>query len=431
MNNQKVVIAGGGYSAVCVFNLLEKYLSKSREPVDVLFVSNKNYYFFENLLPDFLCDTVDYSDISQELRSVVFLKPGVSFLQTKILGIDLSSKTINTPKGEITYSYLILAPENESGNLYEVNNREGENNCFYFNMPTDVIRLKNHIVKNIELASNEHNIERKKALLTFSLISNGLQTLEIAFSLSDYVHNVIKGKYPEIKSSQVKVNIFEEKNVISKTNNSYLNNKLFYFLNKKNISLFLNSFVTSIFNEKIEINNKDEIYSGTIVCPAKEAPPSLIKDLKLKKDENFNASVNLFLNADGFENVFVIGPFSKCLDLGDDYAHSVLWFKNQAICCATNILAKINNNPLKAVNPPIDLEFYCLGYKNSLVMHKNVYLDGFIPWLLYRSIYISSLLGWKKKFKASVKLLLNLLGLSDNMLIDVQEPSVDRQLVKK
>lgn len=431
MNSQKVIIVGGGYSAVCVFNLLEKYLSKSREPVDVLFVSNKNYYFFENFLPDFLCDTVDYSDISQEFRSAVFLKPGVTFLQTKILDIDLSSKTINTPKGEITYSYLILAPENESGNLYEASNREGKSNCFYFNMPTDVIRLKNHIVKNIELALNEHNIERKKALLTFSIISNGLQAIEIAFSLSDYVHNVIKEKYPEIKPSQVKVNIFEEKNVIYRTNNPYLNNKLFYFLNKKNISLFLNSIVTGIYNEKIEINNKDEIYSGTIVCPAKEASPSLIKDLKLKKDENFNASVNLFLNADGFENVFVIGPFSKCLDLGDDYAHSVLWFKNQAICCARNILAKINNNPLKAVNPPIDLEFYCLGYKSSLVMHKNVCLDGFIPWLLYRSIYISSLLGWKKKFKASVKLLLNMLGLSDNMLIDIQEPSVDRQLVKK
>lgn len=431
MNSQKVVVVGTSYSAACVFSLLEKYLSKSREPIDLLFISNKNYYFFENFLPDFLCDAVEYGDLVQELRSIVFLKPGVSFLQTKILGINLSSKTINTPKGEIAYSYLILAPENESTNLYEVNNREGENNCFNFNMPIDVIRLKNHIVKNIELASNEHNIERKKALLTFSLISNGLQTIEIAFSLSDYVHNVIKGKYPEIKPSQVKVNIFEEKNVISRTDNPYLNNKLFYILNKKNISLFLNSVVTGIHNEKIEINNKDEIYSGTIICPAKEVLSSLIKDLKLKKDENLNSSVNLFLNADGFEDVFVIGPFSRCLDLGDDYTHSVLWFKNQAICCATNILAKINNNPLKAVNLPIDLKFYCLGYKSLLVMHKNVCLDGFIPWLLYRSIYISSLLGWKKKFKASVKLLLNMLGLSDNMLIDIHEPSVARQLVKK
>ena len=96
MANQKVVVIGSSYSALAVFYYLEKSLTKTREPIELLLISNKNHYFFKSLLYQCLCNDATLNDISQQFRNIGFLRPDVSYLETEVLSIDYNNKVVKS-----------------------------------------------------------------------------------------------------------------------------------------------------------------------------------------------------------------------------------------------------------------------------------------------------------------------------------------------
>ncbi|MBI3590181.1 MAG: FAD-dependent oxidoreductase [Candidatus Melainabacteria bacterium] len=430
MNSTHIVVVGSSYSSAAVFNYLEKYLTKARQPVDLLLLSDKNHYFFRDLLSEYLCDGCGLDDIVQENRDIGFLKPGVSFLQSKILSIDLNLKIIKTTNSVIPYHYLVLAPDCELDDSSEYFTYADNSNCFIFNMPADIFMIKNHIIKNIEKAASEQNDEIKKMLMTFTVVGGCEKAIEIVCSISDYVRNLIKKKYHEINASFVKVNLIEEKNNILENKDPFFNTRIVHSLNKRGVNMLLNSKISGLKKEKIEINHEKEICSGTIIFTPSYKAPSLIKNLLLKHDESEYACVDLYMKADGFDNVFVIGESSKCLDLSENYPRNIAVYKQQSKVCANNIFAKINNNPLKPLGKTLDINFFPLGYKNLLFGIKDFCLDGFIPWIFYRLLYISYFLGWKKNLKAFISFLLSNLALNDQYVLDLEAMSKQKQAVK-
>ena len=145
---------------------------------------------------------------------------------------------------------------------------------------------------------------------------------------------------------------------------------------------------------------------------------SFVEKLDLVKDEKSRAFVDLYMRAQGKENVFVIGKSSKCLDLVENIERSELFYLYQSDVCASNILCSINNNPLKTLKIKFDIDFLSLGSRNAILEFKNFCLYGIFPWFLYRLTYIWYFIGWKKKMRAFVSLLLSIVGLKDSHIFD-------------
>lgn len=431
MDSAKIVVVGSSYSSAAVFYYLEKYLTKTRQPVDLLLISEKNNFFFYDLLPMLLSDSCDLSDISQDFRSLVFIRPGVSHLKSSILNIDFNQNVIKTSKGGFNYDYLVLAPENDLCSLNQ--NIEDYNNIeiFKFSSPIDILKFKNHILKNIQVATSENNLETKKSLLTFSILGGKSFGVELACSISDSVRDLLKKRFPEINPSFLKINLVEEGNTIIESEDPFYKTNLFYNLNKKAITLHLNSKVTNISKEKIEINGESEIPAGTIIYGTRNKNSSLIEKLPLKKDGSGYACVDLYMKADGLDNVFVIGNSSKCLDMTDDRPETVVLHNEQAKICATNIFAKINNNLLKALKPVINMQFLSLGRKDSLVIINNLHLNGFLPWVFHREVFALFLLGWKKKLRAFLGIFLDIFCLREYFFIDISELNEIKDKIKR
>ena len=162
MPTPKIVVIGSSYSAAAAFNYLERSLAALREPFDLLLLSNKNHYLNKDLLSQYLCDSCNLEDTCQWLRGIVFLRAGVSYLESDILNIGFQSKTIFTSKGEISYQYLVLAPHND---LYDEPAFDKESNAFIIKNPGDVLRLRIHILSNIEKAVSELREKTKRGIL--------------------------------------------------------------------------------------------------------------------------------------------------------------------------------------------------------------------------------------------------------------------------
>ncbi len=425
MPTPKIVVIGSSYSAAAVFNYLERSLATLREPFDLLLISNKNHYLNKDLLSQYLCNSCNLEDTCQWLRGVVFLRAGVSYLESDILNIDFQTKTISTLKGEINYQYLILAPQYDLFNEADI---DKTNNAFVVKSLSDVLRLKTRILSNIEKSIIENDPEVKNSLLAFSVIGTSRDGIQLSCSISDYVNRLLKNHFPEIKKSSLKFNLIEENNVITLSREPFYNNKLFYNLNKKGVILYTNSKVTKIENNKIIINNKDEILSGTILLADLKGSSSLVRKLK----SSFKScNVDLYMKLEDFDNVFMIGELANCLDLGEGLEKTNLFYKNQATICATNICAKINNVPMKLLKSGLQMDFLFLGYRNSLIEIKNICIDGMLAWFLHRLAFVFCSLSAKKKLRGFMALVCNIFGLSDFEHMNMYEFQSNKQALKK
>ena len=424
MPTPKIVVIGSSYSAAAVFNYLERLLTGLREPFDLLLVSDKNHYLHNDLLSQYLCDSCNLEDTCQWMRGVVFLRSGVSYLEAEVLNIDFNTKMISTSKGEINYQCLVLAPQNDLSD-------ETGSNGFVIKNLSDVLRLRTHILNSLENAVFESDPEIKNKLLTYSVIGSGKEGIQLICSISDFVNRLLKNYFPEIKKSQLKFNLIEENKESVLNKDPFYNNRVFYNLNKRGIALRTNSPVRKLENNKILLDKNCEIPSGTVIFSNVKASSDLIQKLYESQNSFVSCNVDLYMKLEGLDNAFMIGELANCLDIGDDFEKTVLFYRNQSKVCAMNICAKINNTPMKLLKLDSEIGFLSLGYRNSLVEFRNFHIDGMFAWFFHRLFYVFCSLSWKKKLRAFVALMCNIFGLYDFEHMNIYELKSNKQLLKK
>lgn len=428
MPSSKIVVIGNTYSSAAVFSHLESCLNQTREPVDLLLISQKNYYVLNPLIPQFMAGSCGVYGLTEFNRELKYLRPGVSYLEGEILNIDFDKKIILTSKGEVEYKYLVLALENDK---FEYSLNIDKKNFFAVKDLFDVISLKKHILSLLEDASKESDPEKKKNMLSFYLLGSKDKDIELAFSLSDFLRGLLRTQFTEIKKSFISIEIIEEKSTVDALREPYFNSYLFYNLTKKGIKVHTNARILDFSNEGIKSDNNKEFFGSTFIYTPKSAHSSLLKTLFMEKDDKLKAFVDLYLRAQGKENVFVIGPTSKCLDISEGYEKSDLYLKEEAMLCSANILSSINSNPLKPLKINFEINFLSIGTRNAIVEVKNFCFYGVLPWLLYRMMYIWYFINWKKKLRSFISLFLGIVALKDREYIDLAQEKTSLKNAEK
>lgn len=427
MPSSKIVVIGNTYSSAAVFSHLESCLNQTREPIDLLLISQKNYYVLNSLIPQFMAGSCGVYGLTEFNRELKYLRPGVSYLESEIININFENKTILTSKGEVEYKYLVLAPENDK---CEYSFNSDEKNIFTVKDLFDVICLKKHIISLLEEASKESDSEKKKKMLSFYLLGSKDKDIELAFSLSDFLRGLLRTQFTEVKKSFISIEVIEEKSTVDALREPYFNSYLFYNLTKKGIKVHTNMKISEFNKGSIKSGSK-EFFGSTFIATPKFSYSSLLKDFNIDKDDKLKAYVDLYLRAQGKENVFIVGPTSKCLDINEGYEKSDLYLKEEASLCSANILSSINSNPLKPLKTNFEINFLSIGTRNAIVEVKNFCFYGLLPWLLYRMLYIWYFINWKKKLRACISLFLGIIALKDREFIDLFPGKMDFEKIKK
>lgn len=285
----------------------------------------------------------------------IFARQNVEIIEDKITAVDLPGKTIKGYSGAYyVFDFLVLALGSQT---------------LYFDIPG----LKNlsfgfkSIKEALELKDHLHHLfsSTKDIPINIVVVGGGATGVELAGELAVYT----KFKIELIEAESRLLPALPE-DVSKKVQKRLENLGVKVFLNRK----LIKEDVEKIYLKDIELKTK------TVVWTAGVKPNHLYAQIKgFKFDDQNRALVDEFLQAKGFNNVFVVGDGAATPFVG--MAQTALL---DARLVAANIARKLQNKSLLAYHPKSPIYAIPVGPSWAAVIIGPVKIYGRLGWILRR-----------------------------------------------
>ena len=195
-DKKRIVIVGGGLGGLeLAFKLVD-------DDYQVILVDKNNYHQFPPLIYQVASGGLEPSSISFPFRRLFQGRKDFFFRMAEVKSVDSAKKTINTTVGEIEYDYLVLAFGAKT-NFF--GNKDIEATTLPMKSVSEAMKLRNTILRNLELALTEEDPARKQALMNIVVVGGGASGVEIAGAVAEMKKNIIARDYPDLDSSQMHI----------------------------------------------------------------------------------------------------------------------------------------------------------------------------------------------------------------------------------
>ena len=195
-DKKRIVIVGGGLGGLeLAFKLVD-------DDYQVVLIDKNNYHQFPPLIYQVASGGLEPSSISFPFRRLFQGKKDFFFRMAKVESVNTDKKIINTTVGEIDYDYLVMAFGAKT-NFF--GNKDIEATTLPMKSVSEAMKLRNTILRNLELALTEEDPARKQALMNIVVVGGGASGVEIAGAVAEMKKNIIARDYPDLDSSQMHI----------------------------------------------------------------------------------------------------------------------------------------------------------------------------------------------------------------------------------
>src|ERR1700733_13504421 len=189
------IVIGGGFAGL---NLVKR-LAKDKK-IRITLVDRNNYCFFPPMLYQVATGLLEPSNISYPLRKMLRKQPNISVRMAELLHILPEQNTVVLSNGELKYDHLVIASGVTTNYFGMSNIRES---AFPMKTLSDALRLRNHLLGQIEKAAEELSDRERTKYLTIVIVGNGPTGVELAGMLADMQRDILYRDHPELKGSAV------------------------------------------------------------------------------------------------------------------------------------------------------------------------------------------------------------------------------------
>jgi NADH dehydrogenase len=190
-----VIVIGGGFAGLNLVNRLAK-----DKKIRITLVDRNNYCFFPPMLYQVATGLLEPSNISYPFRKMLRKRPNISMRMAELLHILPDQNTVVLSNGELKYDDLVIASGVTTNYFGMKNIREG---AIPMKTLSDALRLRNHLLEQIEKASEELSDRERTKYMTIVIVGNGPTGVELAGMLADMQRDILYRDHPELKGSAV------------------------------------------------------------------------------------------------------------------------------------------------------------------------------------------------------------------------------------
>ncbi len=404
---KRILILGGGFGGVYTALELQKRVKKS-DNVEITHVNRDNFFLFTPMLHEVAASDLDITNIVNPLRKLL---KRANLFTGDVEKIDLDNKTVTVWHGDeqhthkIAYDHLVLVLGCVT-NFYDLPGVADK--AITMKSLGDAIGLRNRIIGNMEEADFECCASIRRKLLTFVVAGGGFAGVETAASINDFIHEALP-HYRNLSKDQVRVVLVHSGQVILPELDEKLGRYAQKKLSRRGVDIRLGARVAAFIENHVRLSNGDSIETCTMVWTAGTSPHPLISTLPCKTERG-RICVDDQLCVAGFPGVWSLGDCAVVPDIrtGKPHPPTAQHAIREARTLAQNIIATIRNQRLRAFRFRTIGQLASLGRRSGVAQVFGLRFSGFIAWWMWRTVYLSKLPRFEKKFRVALDWTLDL-----------------------
>ena len=390
-DKKRIVIVGGGLGGLeLAFKLVD-------DDYQVVLVDKNNYHQFPPLIYQVASGGLEPSSISFPFRRLFQGKKDFFFRMAKVESVNTDKKTIKTTVGEIDYDYLVLAFGAKT-NFF--GNKDIEATTLPMKSVSEAMRLRNTILRNLELALTEEDSARKQALMNIVVVGGGASGVEIAGAVAEMKKNIIARDYPDLDSSQMHIYLVNAVDRLLSAMDPISSKRAERDLKELHVHIRQPQFATEYKDGILKTSAGLEIPTQTVIW---------VSGICANTVEGFPAEsighagrflTDRFCRVKGVKDVYAIGDVS--LVEGDEeypLGHPQLAqvAMQQAKTVAKNFKAMSKGKELKPFKYKNLGVMATIGRNHAVAEISGKKFGGFPAWALWLVVHLRSILGVKNK----------------------------------
>ena len=390
-DKKRIVIVGGGLGGLeLAFKLVD-------DDYQVILVDKNNYHQFPPLIYQVASGGLEPSSISFPFRRLFQGKKDFFFRMAKVESVNTDKKIINTTVGEIDYDYLVMAFGAKT-NFF--GNKDIEATTLPMKSVSEAMRLRNTILRNLELALTEEDPARKQALMNIVVVGGGASGVEIAGAVAEMKKNIIARDYPDLDSSQMHIYLVNAVDRLLSAMDPVSSKRAERDLKELHVHIRQPQFATEYKDGILKTSAGLEIPTQTVIW---------VSGICANTVEGFPAEsighagrflTDRFCRVKGVKDVYAIGDVS--LVEGDEeypLGHPQLAqvAMQQAKTVAKNFKAMSKGKELKPFKYKNLGVMATIGRNHAVAEISGKKFGGFPAWALWLVVHLRSILGVKNK----------------------------------
>ena len=390
-DKKRIVIVGGGLGGLeLAFKLVD-------DDYQVVLIDKNNYHQFPPLIYQVASGGLEPSSISFPFRRLFQGKKDFFFRMAKVESVNTDKKIINTTVGEIDYDYLVMAFGAKT-NFF--GNKDIEATTLPMKSVSEAMRLRNTILRNLELALTEEDPARKQALMNIVVVGGGASGVEIAGAVAEMKKNIIARDYPDLDSSQMHIYLVNAADRLLSAMDPVSSKRAERDLKELHVHIRQPQFATEYNDGILKTSAGLEIPTQTVIW---------VSGICANTVEGFPAEsighagrflTDRFCRVKGVKDVYAIGDVS--LVEGDEeypLGHPQLAqvAMQQAKTVAKNFKAMSKGKELKPFKYKNLGVMATIGRNHAVAEISGKKFGGFPAWVLWLVVHLRSILGVKNK----------------------------------
>jgi NADH dehydrogenase len=403
---KRILLIGGGYVGLYTALRLERELGS--EEAELTLVDPENFMVYRPLLAEVTSGTLEPRHALVPLRAALRRTRLIAGSLTEV-DTDARTATVEVYDGErqrLPYDHLVVGV-GATARLLPVPGLAEHG--IGFNSVAEAMYLRDHVLRQLELASAATDPAVRARALTFVFVGGGYTGVEALAEAQDMATSVLRG-YPGVRPEQTRWVLVEAMDRILGTVPPSLSTHAQHELEHRGINVRLKTRVDAIEDGVAKLSDGTEIPTDTLVWVTGTRANPVVADAGLPTDEKGRLTVDNRLRVTDVEYVWSAGDCAAVPDTvkGGLCPPSAQYAVREATTMADNIVATLREAPTHPFRYRSRGEFVTLGRHKAVGELLGLKVRGVLAWTVRRAYYLSQIPTWNRRLRIAADWLIGM-----------------------
>ncbi len=370
-------------------------------------LDKNNYHKFQPLLYQVAIGGLEPDTITTPIRKLFHGYKNLIFRMAEVIEIEPENNRVITDIGWIRYDYFVLASGSKT-NFFGLS--EISETSLGLKEITEAIDIRSWMLQNLEKAVLTCDSDEKDALTNFVIVGAGPAGVELAGALAEFKRFILNKDYPELTSQWVKIFLVEAKDKVLPGMSERSSEEALKVLRDIGVEVMLNTTVKHYDGNTVTLGDGKNLPARMMVWTAGvegDYPAGLHTSESTRAKRLI---VDKYNRVNGFENIFAIGDVAAMVSPEFPNGHPMLApvAIQQGRLLADNLIHFDKYGAFKKKFEYADRgSLATIGKRKAIAEIGKFRFRGFFAWVLWSTVHLFSLIGFKNKVIVSANWLIS------------------------